>query len=397
MLAANVALCDTLRAAASQVSGTARRQFMATVVNALGTGGQRWAEDTLQWNRVTLRRGQREHAGLLPAQDRFHQRGRKPVEQLLPALHSDITLIVRPHLQQDATFRTIQVYRRITANTVRKALLERDAYTDAVLPSVRTLCDQLNKLDFRPRKVAKSKPVKKLPQTNAIFDRLHQLNAEADRQPRILRLSLDAKATIKVGPFSRGGYNRGGQQASDHDFNPRAKLQLFGIFLPQYDTNFFFFNDSRVTADLIVDCLEWSWPRLRDDYGPLDKLLLNLDNGPENHSRRTQFLKRIVEFAHAIQVPVTLAYYPPYHSKYNGIERVWGVLENHWRGELLDSEEKVLGFAQSMTWNGRHPEVIRLPGVYAKGIRLTKPEMAHYESLVHRVEGLEPWFVDIEP
>ncbi|WP_419606290.1 ISAzo13-like element transposase-related protein, partial [Thiolapillus sp.] len=35
-----------------------------------------------------------------------------------------------------------------------------------------------------------------------------------------------------------------------------------------------------------------------------------------------------------------LAYYPPYHSKYNPVERLWGVLENHWRGELLDSVEK---------------------------------------------------------
>ena len=39
----------------------------------------------------------------------------------------------------------------------------------------------------------------------------------------------------------------------------------------------------------------------------------------------------------------TLAYYPPYHSKYNPIERLWGILENHWNGEVLDTEEKILG------------------------------------------------------
>ena len=38
-------------------------------------------------------------------------------------------------------------------------------------------------------------------------------------------------------------------------------------------------------------------------------------------------------------------YYPPYHSKYNPIERCWGVLEVYWNGELLDSEAAVLGYA----------------------------------------------------
>ena len=52
-------------------------------------------------------------------------------------------------------------------------------------------------------------------------------------------------------------------------------------------------------------------------------------NGPENHSRRTQFLKRIVEFAHQYRLNIRLAYYPPYYSKYNPIERTWGVLEKH--------------------------------------------------------------------
>jgi len=397
VLAANGTLCNTLQTAASRLSGRERRQFMAAFVNALDTGGQRWAEHTLGWNRVTVRKGQLELAGERPSRDHFHLRGRKPVEHRLPALHTDIKTLVDPDLGQDPTFHTTQLYRRITANAVRDDLLEMDRYTEALLPSVRTICSKLNELGFPPRKVIKSKPVKKIKETDAIFERLHQLNAEADQHPRVLRLSMDAKAAIKVGPFSRGGYNRRGVKGSDHDFNPDCVLQLFGISLPQYDTNFFFFNETKVTADLIVDCLERVWPRLEDDYGPLDKLLLNLDNGPENQSRRTQFLMRIVEFVHAVGVPVSLAYYPPYHSKYNPIERVWGVLEDYWRSELLDSQEKVFGLAESMTWKGHHPQVTRLPGVYSKGKRLTKPEMAHYESLVHRFEGLEPWFVDIHP
>ena len=68
-------------------------------------------------------------------------------------------------------------------------------------------------------------------------------------------------------------------------------------------------------------------------------------------------MRRIVDFAHYTSLTVRLAYYPPYHSKYNPIERCWGILENHWNGALLDSIEAVIRFATTMTWQGRGPRV----------------------------------------
>src|SRR5215468_2604714 len=92
-----------------------------------------------------------------------------------------------------------------------------------------------------------------------------------------------------------------------------------------------------------------------------------------------------------------MAYYPPYHSKYNPIERCWGVLEGYWRGEILSSEEAVLGLARSMTYNGVHPTVHRVTQEYAKGVVRTAARMKQLETLVYRVPGLEKWFVDILP
>ena len=69
---------------------------------------------------------------------------------------------------------------------------------------------------------------------------------------------------------------------------------------------------------------------------------MNLDNGPEYHIRRAQFMLRLVEFASKHQVTIQLAYYPPYHSKYNPIERCWDALENYWNGSLMDSIKAVL-------------------------------------------------------
>ncbi len=83
-------------------------------------------------------------------------------------------------------------------------------------------------------------------------------------------------------------------------------------------------------------------------------------------------MKRIVEFSQKYQVNIRLAYYPPYHSKYNPIERTWAVLENHWNGSILDEIETALKFAQTMTWKGKHPIVKLITETYEKGVKLTK-------------------------
>jgi hypothetical protein len=73
---------------------------------------------------------------------------------------------------------------------------------------------------------------KKVPETNAIFTELKQVHADAAVARDTLRASLDAKATIKIGPFSRGGYSRTGNAGADHDFAPVGQLTPFGIFGP---------------------------------------------------------------------------------------------------------------------------------------------------------------------
>jgi transposase len=171
-------------------------------------------------------------------------------------------------------------------------------------------------------------------------------------------------------------------------------LKPFGIYLPALDENYFYFTDSKVTPDFMVDALEDLWTTIKLRFDP-HTIVINLDNGPENNSRRSQFMKRLVEFAQSKSINISLAYYPPYHSKYNPIERVWGVLEKHWNGELLDSVEKVLGLSRTMSWNGMSPIVKMLKGVYEKGVKLTKKAMEKLETLLIRQPGIEKWAVDI--
>lgn len=200
---------------------------------------------------------------------------------------------------------------------------------------------------------------------------------------------------MNVGPFSRKGRSRTKTKAADHDFKPETTLTPFGIFAPEHDDLTLYMARSKLTSDFIVDRLRDWWEFNKIRFPEVTRLVLNLDNGPENHSRRTQFLKRMVGFAREYRIDIELAYYPPYHSKYNPIERCWGILELHWNGSLLDSVEAVLGSAETMTWKGRHPEVVLVEAEYSKGVRLGREEMEALESEVTRLPTLEKWFVSI--
>ena len=92
-----------------------------------------------------------------------------------------------------------------------------------------------------------------------------------------------------------------------------------------------------------------------------------------------------------------MLYYPPYHSKYNPVERCFGVLERHWNGEILNSIDKALKWASSMAWKGVKATVSLIDKVYERGISLTKKEMEQYQSQIMRSENLPKWDIRISP
>jgi hypothetical protein len=122
-------------------------------------------------------------------------------------------------------------------------------------------------------------------------------------------------------------------RAADHDMHPDAVLAPAGILEVDSDQLNIVFGTSRDTSDFVADCLELRWTNRQSAHSGVRRLLIDLDNGPEIASSRTQFMKRLVEFSDRHQLTLELAYYPPYHSKYNLIERCWGILEGlvaHW-------------------------------------------------------------------
>ena len=151
----------------------------------------------------------------------------------------------------------------------------------------------------------------------------------------------------------------------DHDPPAKQKLTPLGILMVASGALMLLFG-SHGTSDAWVDALRMWWTQVRPGLGSIKRLVIYLDNGPKNSGRRTQFLKRMVEFADWSGLEIRLVYYPPYHSKYNPIERCWSSLEKKWNGVLLNCWKVVLQCALRMRWKGRHPTVKRLEGEYAR-------------------------------
>ena len=139
----------------AQLSGAARRMFMASVVKGLGRGGARQAQIQLGWDRTTLRKGLHELNSGIVCVDAVSQRGRKPLEARLSNLEADLRAMGEATSQTDPTFRTTQLYRRLTAGEARRRLVEEKGYALAEVPSERSLRRKLSALGFQPRRVAK--------------------------------------------------------------------------------------------------------------------------------------------------------------------------------------------------------------------------------------------------
>ena len=148
---------------AKALKGSARRLFMARTVKELGSGGQQRAARELGWGRMTIRKGLRELDSGVACIDAFRLRGRKPAEQHLPTLLTDIQAIVDSQSQTDPQFRSTRLYSRLSAREVRRQLIAQKGYRDEELPTAETIGTKLNQLGYYPKKVAKSHPQKNSP------------------------------------------------------------------------------------------------------------------------------------------------------------------------------------------------------------------------------------------
>ncbi|MFV0486529.1 MAG: ISAzo13-like element transposase-related protein [Vibrio fluvialis] len=185
-------------------------------------------------------------------------------------------------------------------------------------------------------------------------------------------------------------------QALDHDPPAKEKLVPFGVLILLTGALTLIFGHHE-TSDFWGDCLRAWWTSVKDQFPKVRRLTIYLDNGPKNSGTRTQFLKRIIEFADWSGLEIHLVYYPPYHSKYNRIERCWSSLQQKWNGVLLTCWDVVKACAQRMKWKGQHPNVMQLDGDYPVGVIVPKKEMKELNKRLERSETLAKYDIIIRP
>jgi len=242
-------------------AGVAKRAFVAQTTIDHFEGSTRKAERIMGWSRKTVEKGLKELEMGIVCVDNYKARGRQKTEKKLPNLEEDIRSLVDASSQTDPTFQTMLRYSRISAKSIREALIQEKGYSHSQLPTRQTIGDILNRLNYRLRKTQKAKPLKKIPETDAIFENIHKANQIADENPNSLRISIDCKAKVKIGNLSRGGSARTqkAKQADDHDTQTKATLVPFGIREMGEDNLTIFMGQSYETSDFIVDCLELWW------------------------------------------------------------------------------------------------------------------------------------------
>jgi Rhodopirellula transposase DDE domain len=194
-----------IRQAARRLKGHQRRLFQAEVADALCSGSPRAAERRFGFDRNAVATGQHEAKTGIRCVEDFPARGNPPTEVKDPQLAADVRSIVEPHTLADPELKSARRYTNLSAREVLAALKSQKGYSDDRLPSERTMRDVLNRLGYRLKRIQKAKPLKRLPETDDVFANVDACREKYKDDPDTLEISMDAKAKVNQGDYSRGG------------------------------------------------------------------------------------------------------------------------------------------------------------------------------------------------
>jgi hypothetical protein len=198
---------ELIHLAAQTLTGFRRRHFIALVTRRLCQGNARQSELRFGWGRQTARTGMGEQASGIRCLEDFAARACPRWEQRDPQRAEDIRAIVEPHCYADPELNSERRYSNLSAAEVLEALVTQKHYRPEDLPAERTMRDILNRMNYRLKRIQKGKPLKKPPQTDAVFANVAAVKAACQGDEQVLEISMDTKAKVALGDYSRGGKN----------------------------------------------------------------------------------------------------------------------------------------------------------------------------------------------
>ena len=185
----------------NKLKSSDRRIALAKVSKSIGKGSQRIVAKIFNVSRDTIRKGTHELESGFRIIDAYNARDRKKVEEKLPNLLEDIKAIVDCQSQTDPDFKTTRLFTRLTVEEIRTQLVETKGYKLEQLPTLQTLNTKINNIGYTLKKVMKTKPLKKVPETDMIFENVNSVRSKYENDTTTVMISIDTKDRVKLGNF----------------------------------------------------------------------------------------------------------------------------------------------------------------------------------------------------
>lgn len=338
----------------------------------------------------------------LPILSSKNKCGRNKYEENHPEIVIYIKEICTNSEFVDKSLKDNITYIDVSAKYIINELKNKYNYDDKDCPCENTIIRILReKLEYKITKVKKNKVQKKIKETDEIFNNVNLKKEELYKSDEnTIGISIDDKVAKYVGELSGNGSSWIERNALDHDTNPDYIVKPFGIMDLKTKEVKLYCTTSNSTADFKVDSIEEYLKQKLKINPNINKLMIFLDNGPENGSSRKLWKYRIIKLAIKYNIQqIELVYYPPYHSKYNMIEHYWGVLQRHWNGLIIDNLDKLIGAINSCTWSGINSKGYLSTTVYEKGRNIDVAELAELEKnhITYNNQNIKKWSLIITP
>jgi Rhodopirellula transposase DDE domain len=206
--------------------------------------------------------------------------------------------------------------------------------------------DLLYKHNFKKRKIQKRRTIKQVANRDEQFKKIAQLKEQYSKTDDPI-ISIDTKKKETLGDLHRCGstYSTVELQSYDHDFAHLAK----GVAIPHgiYDVKnnkaHINIGTSHDTSEFACDSIKkWWYEYGKLDYPDAKSILMLMDGGGSNSSRRYTFKECLQNLANELGIKIRIAHYPPYTSKWNPIEhKVFPHIERSMQGCMLKDHNMI--------------------------------------------------------
>lgn len=300
-----------------------RRRFAAIEADKLGHGGIEYISEVLGCSRHTIERGKKEleHLPDDEAAGRIRRpgAGRKPRTEQEPGLTDEVKSILQ-HRAAGDPMREDVLWTDLTLVELAERLLR---ISIPVSPPV--IKNILSDLGCGRRKIRKTRPGGTCADRNERFEHIRVLVEEFQQAGQPV-LSMDTKAKERLGYLFRSGrvWCEEPQQAFDHDFPSWSDGVLIphGIYDVTNNLGHLNLGLSHDTSAFACDSLGWFWQHIGSfRWSDAERLLLLCDAGGSNNHRHWIFKWDLQQLINRLGLPITVAHYPTYCSKFNPADR----------------------------------------------------------------------------